>query len=55
MAPIAIDAISITALFPAIPVFAKTVLDEERFAVTTFLILALFTAEVVGSAVRLTV
>ena len=33
----------------------KTVLDEERFAVTTFLILALFTAEVVGSAVRLTV
>ena len=38
-----------TALFPGIPVFAKTVLVEEVFAVTVFLIVALFTDCVVGA------
>ena len=44
IAPIAIDAIAMVALFPGIPVFAKTVLVEEVFAVTTFLIVAAATA-----------
>ena len=43
IAPIAIDAIEMVALFPGIPVFAKTVLDEEVFAVTIFLTEALGT------------
>ena len=44
-----------TALFPGIPVFAKTVLVEEVFAVIAFLIVALFTACVVGAPESVTV
>ena len=51
----AMDAMAMTALFPALPVFANTVLLAAVFPVTTLLVFAAVTDAVVGSPVRVIV